>query len=197
MVPPAPQICEIAYGLTIWSATEQAKPKSQRKPESRILEPMRSDAEFLDVRDSFKLEFVGVLFPGQAIVPDSAFKVYYTITRHVPNEVPLETERDYAKMLNMALKMKTPAVKVVVYEQAPEKVSEFVSMHPTLLIFGCIVSASIGKCCASYSRDCSSRRCCSYYSCCAGCKEEEDKGESCSLLSSWFICNCHAGPSSV
>ncbi|KAJ3523242.1 hypothetical protein NMY22_g11529 [Coprinellus aureogranulatus] len=115
--PTTAKVVTIQYNLNIWSIAEQAKPKSKRKPQSRILDDIKSDSDFLDVKDSFKMEFVDVLFPGMALVPDTAYKLFYTINQRVPNEVPLATDQDYVKMVKLAQSMRNPLVKVAVYEQ--------------------------------------------------------------------------------
>ncbi|KAF6749086.1 hypothetical protein DFP72DRAFT_819426, partial [Ephemerocybe angulata] len=116
-----PVAVEILYNIMIFSRAEMAKAKSKRKPESQLVTFSQS-ADFLDVRDAFKLEAVKVLFPGQAVVLDTAFRVLYTIPRRVPNEVPLGTQQDYAKMLGVIAGMgKNATVKVAIYENDVEK----------------------------------------------------------------------------
>lgn len=121
-VPAAPKVIDLTYNLTVWSLAEQAKPKTKRVPQSRVVDG-KSDAEFVDVLDSFKMEIVRILFPAAAVVPDDAYKLLYSIPRRVPHEVPLVTEADYTKMIKVLTSMATPNVRIVAYEAQKVSVS--------------------------------------------------------------------------
>ncbi|KAF8813468.1 hypothetical protein BYT27DRAFT_7230983 [Phlegmacium glaucopus] len=61
--------------------------------------------------------FADVLFPGRANIPANAFCVLFTITRHVPDPLPLASAEDYKHLLKCTGKMKTPMVKVILIDK--------------------------------------------------------------------------------
>lgn len=104
----------ITYNMLIFSLTELAKPqRSRREGIARFLD-LPNDLEWIDFQSRLTTRVADVLFPGHANVPVNMFHIFFTITRHVPNPLPLASAEDYKHLLKCTGKMKTPTVKIIV-----------------------------------------------------------------------------------
>ncbi len=128
---PAPKV---TYTLSIFSVAELNKPPARREPEGRFFVSARVDMPWIDFYVQLKIQFCNALFPQQAIVADHVFKTTYSISRLVPNALPLDSAADYAHLITNMSKMKNnPAVKITIKEIQKPNQNERVRIH--ILIF--------------------------------------------------------------
>lgn len=113
---------KITYDVVVYSLKELAKQRG-RRAEARFIE-LESDLTWVDFWGQIKIKITDILFPHQPIVGDDYFKVTYTISRHVPNPLPLGSEGDYGHLIKNALKISVdPKVKVIVHQTSAGDVS--------------------------------------------------------------------------
>jgi hypothetical protein len=123
---PAAPIPNITYNLAILSLAELAKAARSQRPQARFID-LLSNLVWNDFWAQIKIKISDVLFPGEAIVEDNAFEVFFSFPRHVKDPLPLTTSADYSHLIKNALKIKKdPAVKIVV-KQLKKARSEVVS----------------------------------------------------------------------
>ena len=110
---------KITYNLTILSLDQAQKASRSHETVARFV-VLPSDLEWEDVYTRLKIKICDVLFPGQAEVLDNAFEMLFSIPRHVPAPLPLQTEDDYNHLVKNVLKVrKDPLTKISVKQFKP------------------------------------------------------------------------------
>ena len=105
---------EITYNLSIFSLDQLQRSSRSREAVARFV-LLSSDLTWDDVFGMLKIKISDVLFPGQAVVNEGTFEIFFSIPRFVPAPLPLVTEDDYKHLLRNVLKLrKDPAVKITV-----------------------------------------------------------------------------------
>lgn len=85
---------------------------------------------WIDFYAQLKIQFCNALFPQQAIVADDVFKTTYSISRLVPNALPLDSAADYTHLITNVSKMKNNhAVKIIIKEIQRQNQNERVHVH--------------------------------------------------------------------
>lgn len=109
---------DITYNLALFSTQELVKPVTRRKPIAGYL-VLKNDMSWEDFYAQLKTKICDSLFPGQAVVNDNAYRMMFSVPRHVTNPINLVSAADYAHLLTNASKIKTnPSVKVIVESHA-------------------------------------------------------------------------------
>ncbi|PPR08156.1 hypothetical protein CVT24_012146 [Panaeolus cyanescens] len=104
---------KITYWIKIYSLEEQAKALKHQDPETHVLS-LGTNKPWADVYSLLKIQAVNTLFPNDAHVPDTAFRIKYTIPRHVKLPLQLSSDDDYDYMVNATQKMKNREVQIVI-----------------------------------------------------------------------------------
>ncbi len=124
---PIEEVPKITYNMTILSLDQSRKASRFRETVARFV-VLPSDLEWADVYTRLKIKICDVLFPGQVEVPNNAFEVFFSVPRHVPAPVPLETEDDYKHLVKNVLKVHIdPSTKISVKQLKPVSYDNTVS----------------------------------------------------------------------
>lgn len=114
----------IIYNLLFFSAEELNKPVCCRQPKAGYI-VLKDNIPWDNFFGQLKVKACDALFPTQPVVDTTAFEVFFQISRHVPNPLPLTSAADYAHLLTNASRMHcNPAVKVIFNSWAPNLVRE-------------------------------------------------------------------------
>jgi hypothetical protein len=105
----------IACSLAIFSAAEMKKPKTRRECKARLLE-VPSTMEWADFQAQLNVQISDTLYPTATVIDYSKFETTYTIPRHVPNALPLLALADYTYLVKNAMKLRDPAIKIIIVE---------------------------------------------------------------------------------
>ena len=109
------EIPKISFTILAFSLKEQKKLQAQCKPESSLLE-LPSNIAWIDAKARFKIVISDLLFPGQAVITDNAFKLTWAIPCIQTNPISLKSKTDYNQLIKKALQVKNPAAHILVDE---------------------------------------------------------------------------------
>ncbi|PPQ78672.1 hypothetical protein CVT24_002261 [Panaeolus cyanescens] len=108
-----PTIKKASYTVVVFSLAELGKPAARRDPVASML-VLPLSLPWLDFRAQLSIQAVNALFPDDAVVPENTYSFTYSIPRHVATPLVLATAEHYAQLVEVASRIKTPSVKIIV-----------------------------------------------------------------------------------
>ncbi|KAG1884553.1 hypothetical protein F4604DRAFT_1918984 [Suillus subluteus] len=109
--PPAPQNAMISYSLVMYSFEQMKKPKTKRSEETAIIK-LYQDEPF----DTLKAQILKCI--SESLKPKKLdyddYKIMFTVLRHQTAPLSLKKTAEYEHLVECAVRMKTPAVKLLI-----------------------------------------------------------------------------------
>ncbi|KAG1814990.1 hypothetical protein EV424DRAFT_1541216 [Suillus variegatus] len=111
LAPPAPQNVTISYSLVMYSFEQMKKPKMKRSEKTAIIK-LYQDKPF----DTLKAQILKCI--SKSLKPKKLkyddYKIMFTILRHQTAPLSLKKTAEYEHLVECAVRMKTPAVKLLI-----------------------------------------------------------------------------------